>query len=75
MSFIFHKLKIPEVVLIEPKIYADQRGFFVESYKRTEFVANGIADKFVQDNWSRSARGTLRGLHSRWICPWLLRVE
>ena len=63
MSFIFNKLKIPEVILIEPKTYSDERGFFVEIYKRTEFIENGITDKFVQDNWSHSSRGTLRGLH------------
>lgn len=67
MSFTFHKMEIPDVILIKPKIYADKRGSFVETYKHTEFITNGITDKFVQDNWSRSAKGTLRGLHFQHI--------
>ncbi len=59
----FTKTQIPDVVLIEPKIFSDQRGFFFESYNKTLFVAAGIPDEFVQDNHSRSAKGTLRGLH------------
>jgi dTDP-4-dehydrorhamnose 3,5-epimerase len=63
MPFKFQKLKIPDVILIEPKIYPDPRGFFMETYKKTEFFENGIKEKFVQDNWSHSMKGTLRGLH------------
>lgn len=55
---------IPEVLLIEPKVFGDARGFFFESFNRRAFVqATGIDADFVQDNHSRSARGVLRGLH------------
>ena len=63
VAFTFQRLKIPEVVLIEPQQLGDQRGMFLESYKQSEFIANGISDRFVQDNYSHSIRGTLRGLH------------
>ncbi len=59
----FTKLKIPDVVLIEPKILKDSRGFFYEFYHQVEFEKNGIRTKFVQDNYSVSSRGVLRGLH------------
>ncbi|MEO8377499.1 MAG: dTDP-4-dehydrorhamnose 3,5-epimerase [Candidatus Sumerlaeota bacterium] len=51
------------LVIIEPRIFADTRGFFFESYRRDEFTANGIHCDFVQDNHSRSRMGTVRGLH------------
>ena len=54
---------LPGVCLIEPKVFADPRGFFLESYHRKKFEALGIADQFVQDNHSRSVKGVLRGLH------------
>lgn len=63
MSFSFKKLAIPEVILIEPKVYADARGFFVETYKHSEFAAAGITEQFVQDNHSYSVKNVLRGLH------------
>lgn len=63
MPFQFRRLEIPELVLVELRRFEDQRGFFMETYKRSEFVAHGIAESFVQDNYSRSARGVLRGLH------------
>ncbi len=56
-------LAIPDVILIEPKIFEDARGCFVEVYKRSEFIRAGIAEAFVQDNYSHSLRGVLRGLH------------
>lgn len=59
----FIKTIIPEVILIKPDIYGDERGFFMESYKKSLFAANGISTQFVQDNHSRSAYGVLRGLH------------
>lgn len=59
----FTRLEIPDVVLIEPKLFEDPRGFFFESYNEREFQKNGIAAKFVQDNHSRSSKGVLRGLH------------
>lgn len=63
MPFIFTPLEISDVILIEPKAFEDERGFFVEYYKKSEFVANGIDVDFVQDNHSRSTKGVLRGLH------------
>lgn len=63
MPFEFKKLKIPEVILISPKIYSDNRGFFLESYKTSEFKENGIVECFVQDNHSSSSKSVLRGLH------------
>jgi len=60
----FTRLAIPDVVLFEPRVFGDERGFFFESYRRDRFVeATGFAGDFVQDNHSRSARGVLRGLH------------
>ena len=63
MSFTFKKLSIPDVVLIEPKSYSDDRGFFLESFKIYEFTENGINTKFVQDNISHSVSDVVRGLH------------
>lgn len=59
----FTKLEIPDVVLIEPKVFNDDRGFFYESYRSDLFVKNGISMEFVQDNHSCSMKGVLRGLH------------
>lgn len=55
--------ELPEVKLIRPKVFNDPRGFFLESYRQDRLSEAGIAGSFVQDNHSRSARGTLRGLH------------
>jgi len=63
MSFEFNKLSIPEVVLITPGVYGDERGFFLESYRESEFRKNGIVSHFNQQNHSCSTRGVLRGLH------------
>jgi dTDP-4-dehydrorhamnose 3,5-epimerase len=58
------RLEIPEVLLLRPRRFADERGFFVETYQRERLAAAGIACDFVQDNLSHSAKaGTLRGLH------------
>ncbi|HUK89664.1 MAG TPA: dTDP-4-dehydrorhamnose 3,5-epimerase [Blastocatellia bacterium] len=54
---------LPAVCLIEPQILRDERGFFFESYNKAKFAAIGVDDVFVQDNHSKSVRGTLRGLH------------
>jgi dTDP-4-dehydrorhamnose 3,5-epimerase len=54
---------IPEVLIIEPKIVGDTRGFFLETYQLERYAAHGISRPFVQDNLSRSGRGVLRGLH------------
>ncbi len=63
MPFKFEKLAIPGLILIEAKAFEDSRGFFMETYKRSEFQASGISENFVQDNYSHSTRGALRGLH------------
>lgn len=63
MPFQFHRLAIPEVILVEPHRFGDSRGFFMETYQYETFVANGVVPRFVQDNYSRSAKGVLRGLH------------
>jgi len=54
---------LADVLLIQPRVFADARGFFFESYNRRAFAEAGIDVEFVQDNHSRSARGVLRGLH------------
>lgn len=55
--------RLPEVLLIEPNAFGDDRGFFIESWNARSFAEAGIEASFVQDNHSRSARGVLRGLH------------
>ena len=62
MNSIFKKLAIPEVILIEPKIFSDKRGFFFENFKEEDFILNGIT-KLIQDNISHSTLGVIRGLH------------
>ncbi len=62
MPFTFERQAIPEVILIEPKVFSDARGFFIETYKQTDF-APFVDGAFVQENHSKSQRGTLRGLH------------
>ena len=61
MNFI--KTEIEGVVIVEPRVFEDDRGYFFESYNEAEFVANGITNKFVQDNQSKSSYGVIRGLH------------
>ena len=63
MPFEFEKQKIEDVILIKPKIYGDNRGFFMESYKKSDFYNNGIKTEFLQDNYSKSSARVLRGLH------------
>lgn len=63
MPFSFKKLYIDDVILISPKVFSDDRGFFMESYQKTEFQKNGIYTEFNQDNHSLSRKGVLRGLH------------
>jgi len=55
--------EIPDVIIIEPQVFNDERGFFVETWNRNRFKEIGINEDFVQDNHSKSPRGTLRGLH------------
>src|SRR5215467_56472 len=54
---------IQDVILIEPKVFSDERGFFLESYRKQRFLEAGISYEFVQDNHSKSNCGILRGLH------------
>lgn len=63
MGFEFFKLEIEDVILIKPEVFGDNRGFFMESYKKSEFAANGIDVDFCQDNHSKSSKLVLRGLH------------
>ena len=56
---------IPEVLVVEPDVHRDARGFFLETYHEARYREAGITARFVQDNHSRSARGTLRGLHAQ----------
>ncbi len=63
MPFSFKSTEIPEVIILEPGVFKDERGFFLETYKLSEFTENGIEVDFVQDNHSKSTRGVLRGLH------------
>lgn len=63
MPFSFTPLKIPEVILIEARQFGDDRGFFMETYHAEAFRQNGIDVNFVQDNFSHSAKGVIRGLH------------
>ena len=59
----FIQTSIKDLVLIKPKVVGDDRGFFMESYKKSLFSQNGIAVDFIQDNHSKSSYGVLRGLH------------
>jgi dTDP-4-dehydrorhamnose 3,5-epimerase len=59
----FEPTELPEVVVIEPTVHRDARGFFVETYHAEKYRSGGIDAVFVQDNHSRSTEGTLRGLH------------
>ena len=61
MNFI--KTEIDGVYIIEPRIFEDARGYFFESYNEAEFIKNGICNRFVQDNQSKSSYGVIRGLH------------
>lgn len=63
MPFEFEKQKIEDVILVKPKVFGDNRGFFMETYKKSDFFENGITEDFVQDNHSKSSKGVLRGLH------------
>ncbi len=63
MPFEFKRLEIPDVILITPKVFIDERGFFMETYQKGEFAKAGITGEFVQQNHSKSVKGVLRGLH------------
>jgi dTDP-4-dehydrorhamnose 3,5-epimerase len=59
----FVKTDIDGVIIVEPRVFEDDRGYFFESYNEAEFIANGISARFVQDNQSKSSYGVIRGLH------------
>lgn len=63
MPFTFKRLEIPEVILVDAKAFPDKRGFFMEIFKQSVFYENGINTTFVQDNYSHSIKGVIRGLH------------
>ena len=63
MPFEFERQKIKDVILVKPRVFGDNRGFFMESYKKSDFIKNGIDVEFVQDNHSKSSAKVLRGLH------------
>jgi len=56
-------LEIPDVKLVKPRVFKDDRGFFMQTYHEKQYREAGIDVRFVQDNWSRSTQGVLRGLH------------
>jgi dTDP-4-dehydrorhamnose 3,5-epimerase len=63
MPFSFKKLEIPDIILVEAKSFSDKRGFFKETFQASSLANCGIHTKFVQDNFSHSTKGVLRGLH------------
>lgn len=62
-NFEFNKIKIDGVYIIEPKVFGDNRGYFIEVYNKEQFAEAGLNMTFVQDNESKSSKGVLRGLH------------
>lgn len=68
-NFNFIETSIKDVVIIEPKKYGDNRGYFMETYKKSDFKAAGLDYNFVQDNQSKSKAGVLRGLHFQKTYP------
>ena len=62
-NFNFIATKIPDLYIIEPKVFGDERGYFMESYSQKDFTEAGLTMTFVQDNESKSRKGVLRGLH------------
>ena len=65
----FQPTALAGVILVEPTVHSDARGFFLETYHQRKYAGGGIAETFVQDNHSRSQRGTLRGLHAQFRRP------
>lgn len=63
MPFEFKRLEIPDVILLTPRVFTDERGFFMETYQKDDFAKTGITSEFVQQNHSMSIKGVLRGLH------------
>ena len=65
----FRPTPLAGVILVEPDVHSDARGFFLESFHAVKYAAAGITGPFVQDNHSKSGQGTLRGLHAQWRKP------
>ncbi len=63
MPFEFKRLEIEDVILVKPKVFPDNRGYFMEMFREDMFIEGGIKTRFVQDNHSYSRKGVLRGLH------------
>lgn len=63
MPFEFKTFERPGPVLVRPQVFGDDRGYFMELYKHSDFIKAGISEHLVQDNYSRSSKGVLRGLH------------
>jgi dTDP-4-dehydrorhamnose 3,5-epimerase len=76
MAFSIESVHLSKVVVIQPQVFGDARGFFMETFRADQFRAMGLPTDFVQDNHSRSSRGVLRGLHFQWDPPMakLMRV-
>jgi dTDP-4-dehydrorhamnose 3,5-epimerase len=76
MEFQIERTPIRDLLIITPEIFKDERGFFIESYRKDKFSAFGLNLEFVQDNHSRSSKNVLRGLHFQWEPPMgkLMRV-
>ncbi len=68
-QFIFEKTFIDGLTVIEPKVFGDHRGYFMETYNEKDFTEGGLQMKFVQDNQSSSLKGVLRGLHFQYNFP------
>ncbi len=68
-NFTFIETSIKDVYIIEPKKYGDNRGYFMETYKESDFIKAGLNYEFVQDNQSKSKKGVLRGLHFQKTFP------
>ena len=62
-NFNFRQTEIEGVIIVEPKVFGDSRGDFMETYEERKFAEGGITASFVQDNQSKSTKGVLRGLH------------
>ena len=63
MSFTFRALSIPDIILVEPEVFSDNRGYFFESFKASDFKKANIPNHFVQENFSFSKKNVIRGLH------------
>ncbi len=76
MAFVVESRHLEDIVVIAPKAYRDERGFFVEVYRADQFKELGLPTEFVQDNHSLSRKGVVRGLHFQWEPPMgkLMRV-